>query len=369
VAGPLVEQPSDVPRGGPWPILVPRPSAPPTPSAAPPTFSVVIAAYQAEGSVAAAVESALQQTLAPLEVVVCDDGSTDATPAVLSGFGDAIRVVRRPNGGESAAKNTAVAAARGQFVVVLDADDVFHRRRLEALAWLAQQRPDLDVLTTDAVLEADGVPVRRAYTRSWPFPTEDQRAAILDRNFVFGLCAVRRERWLEAGGFDEDLRLTADWEFWQRLVLGGSGVGLVAEPLARYRLTAGTLSSSRSRLVQARLDVLARAAARPDLSPDERRVLDHARRRERRELRRRLATEGLERGGWHARKRAAAVLLAPDETARARLGALVAVLSPAGARRRRLRRYGDTIEVGAGVRVARPRPGAPGNAAPGAGSS
>jgi glycosyltransferase involved in cell wall biosynthesis len=168
----------------------------------PPTFSVVIAAYQAASTVADAVRSALDQTYAPLEVIVCDDGSTDGAAQVLEGFGRSIRVVRRANGGESAAKNTAVVAARGDYVVVLDADDVFHPRRLEALAWLAGERPDLDVLTTDAVLEADGVPMRRAYGPSWAFPAQDQRSAILDRNFVFGLCAVRRERWLAAGGFD-----------------------------------------------------------------------------------------------------------------------------------------------------------------------
>jgi hypothetical protein len=355
LADPVADEPSPVPTGGPWPVVVPRPAGVLDRPAAPATFSVVIAAYQAVGTVADAVRSALAQTLPAIEVVVCDDGSTDGTAEVLESFGAAIRMVRRPNGGESAAKNTAVAAASGDYVVVLDADDLFHPRRLEALAWLAGERPDLDVLTTDAVLEADGVPVRRAYTAGWPFPAEDQRAAILDRNFVFGLCAVRRERWLAAGGFDEQLRLTADWEFWQRLVLGGSGVGLVAEPLARYRLTAGTLSADRVQLVRARLEVLARAAARSDLTPHERAVLSRARRRQRGELRLRLADAALTSGGWRARARAAAVVAAPGVTVRTRLGALRAVLSPAAADRRRSERVAGTIEVGAGVRVATPR--------------
>lgn len=355
---PSDDEVSAVPESGPWPVVVPSPGSTPavtaSPSATPPTFSVVIAAYQAEDTVAEAVRSALRQTRPPLEVVVCDDGSTDGTPAVLESFGGAIRVVRRLNGGESAAKNSAVRAARGDYVVVLDADDVFHPRRLEALEWLARERPDLDILTTDAVLEADGVPMRRAYGDHWPFPSDDQRSAILDRNFVLGLCAVRRDRWLAAGGFDEGLALTADWEFWQRLVLGGSRVGLVAEPLARYRLTVGTLSSSRVRLVQARLDVLSRAAARGDLAPHEREVVAAAQRRERRHLLRRRAAESLAGGGRPARRDAAAVLLGRGEDTRVRLAALVAVLSPALARRVRVRRHGDTVEIGAGLRVARP---------------
>ncbi len=84
--------------------------------------------------------------------------------------------------------------------------------RLEALAELAVSRPDLDILTTDAVLEVDGTAVRRCYTDELPFEVDDQRTAILRRNFVLGLVAVRRERFLDAGGFDESLRYATDWD-------------------------------------------------------------------------------------------------------------------------------------------------------------
>jgi glycosyl transferase family 2 len=350
---PTDEVVAKVPPGGPWPFLAPPPGTNVRRSEEPPTFSVVIAAYQAEETVTEAIESALGQTHPPLEVVVCDDGSTDGTAEVLAGFGDAIRVVRRPNGGESAAKNTAVAAARGDYVVVLDAADVFHPRRLEALAWLAQERPDLDVLTTDAILEADGVPVRRAYHTEWPFQTEDQRAAILDGNFVLGMCAVPRERWLQAGGFDESMAVTADWEFWQRLVLSGSRIGLVDAPLARYRLAQGSLSSNPVRMTEARLRVLDRVAARMDLEPDERDIVARAQAREHRELRQRRLTHSLLAAGRDVRRHAVAVMMSRAEGPRTRLGALLAVVAPRLARRRRRQRLGDTVEIGAGIRVAR----------------
>jgi glycosyltransferase involved in cell wall biosynthesis len=343
-----------VPVGAPWPVLVPPPGAPVHAPTEPPSFSVVIAAYQAEATVAAAIESALDQTHPPLEVVVCDDGSTDGTAEVLAGFGERIRVVRRPNGGESAAKNSAVAAARGDYVVVLDADDVFHPRRLEALAWLVQQRPDLDVLTTDAVVEADGVPVRRAYHADWRFPVDEQRAAILDGNFVLGMCAVPRARWLEAGGFDESLAVTADWEFWQRLVLSGSQVGLVDVPLARYRLTQGTLSSDPTQMTEARLKVLDRAAARTDLDRHERDVVTRARGRERRELQwRRLERSLGGEGEQDVRSSAWAVLVGRAHRPRSRALALLALAAPGLARRRRRWRLGDTVEIGSDVRVPR----------------
>lgn len=336
-----------------WPVIVPPSSlrVPPDPE---PSFSIVIAAYQAESTISEAVTSALTQTHPALEVIVCDDGSTDGTASALDAFGAAITVIRQDNRGEGAAKNTAVQHARGDYVVVLDADDVFLPRRLEALAWLATRHPDLDILCTDAIVEADGEPVRRAYHPGWPFPRADQRAAILDRNFVLGMCAVRRARWAEVGGFDPGLKYAADWELWQRMILTGSRVGLVDEPLARYRLTRGTLSSNRVHLVRSRLEVLLRAGGLHSLTPSERQVLTLAVRRERHNLAFRMADDSLSRGGWQARRQSARILLGRGFGLRARLSASLAVLSPSLAARRRRRHADGTVEIGAGLRVRQP---------------
>ena len=311
----------------------------------------MVAAYQAERTLSAALDSALDQTHHAAEIVVCDDGSTDGTAALLTSYGDRVRVVRQANGGEAAAKNAAVAAATGDYVVVLDADDVFLPRRLEALSWLATRRADLDVLTTDAVVEADGRAVRRAYHPGWVFPVEDQRSAILSRNFVLGLAAVRRDRWLEVGGFDEGLSRTTDWDFWLRLVLSGSQVGLVDEPLARYRLTTGTLSSDRVRLVEGRIEVLSRALDRTDLTTSERTVAADSLARQRRELDSRRADASLTSGGWSARVAHTRVLTARGVPVRRRLFAGLVMAAPAFAARRRRRRSDGTTEIGAGVRV------------------
>ena len=335
-----------------WSVVVPASSPPSTPGS-PPTFSVVTAAYQAEATIAEAVNSALTQTYPALEIIVCDDGSTDGTAGVLEGYGEAITVLHQDNGGEASAKNLAVRHAHGDYVVVLDADDVFLPRRLEALAWLAVHHPDLDILVTDAIVEVNGTPIRRAYHPGWTFPSSDQRVAILDRNFVLGMCAVRRDRWETLGGFDPQLAYAADWEFWLRLILSGSRVGLVREPLARYRLTPGSLSSNRVHLVRARLEVLSRASRRGDLTPCERWVVTRAIAREGRDLTRRVATGSLARGGWESRRNFAKILLGPGFKIRERLGALIAVTSPALAARRRRSRVDSTVEIGAGLRVRR----------------
>ena len=83
-----------------WPLLAPEPAPGVAPLPTAPSLSVVVAAYQAEATLAAALDSVLAQTRPADEVVVCDDGSTDATPAVLAGYAGRVRAVRpcRRNG-------------------------------------------------------------------------------------------------------------------------------------------------------------------------------------------------------------------------------------------------------------------------------
>lgn len=222
------------------------------------SFSVVVAAWQSAGTVGAAVASALAQTEPALEVIVCDDGSTDDVAGALAGFGDAVRLLRIDHGGESAAKNAAVAAASGEFVVILDADDLWDSRRLARLGDLAQQRPDLDLLTTDAWFMMGGQRGGLFYGNGRSFPILDQSVEILRRNFLFAHVAVRRSVWLQHGGFAVDVTHAADWEFWIRLMLEGHLAGCVDEPLADYVIHDASLSADRSMSLNARVQVLDR---------------------------------------------------------------------------------------------------------------
>ena len=194
-------------------------------SPARPSFSIAIAAYQAAATIAEAVESALAQTLPPVDVVVCDDGSTDDLAAALGPLRERIVLLRQENRGEAAAKNAAARATTGAFVAFLDADDFYYPRRLEALAELASARPELDVLTTNADLEIDGVVTGRYYPDVAEFPVQDQALAIIrSDSAIFGAAAVRRSTFEGAGGLNESLRSGDDWELWIRLALGGSPV-------------------------------------------------------------------------------------------------------------------------------------------------
>ncbi|MDX6415206.1 MAG: hypothetical protein QOH23_2616 [Gaiellaceae bacterium] len=313
-----------------------------------PTFSIVIAAYQVADVIADALRSALAQTHPAHEVIVCDDGSTDGLDEALASFGDSITLIRRSvNGGEAAAKNQAMRAATAEFVVILDADDVFMPDRLEALAQLAAARPDLDILTTDAYLELEGTRIRRCYEDDWPFETDDQRRGILERNFIFGLAAVRRQRLLDVGGFDESIRWTTDWDCWIRLILQGSRAGAVAEPLALYRVRADSLSAARRDHVGGRLQTLRKAASTDGLSVLERRTVNATIAEQERELALLEARSALLTGDSHARRRLLALARGKGIPAKTRAKAAVAALVP-GLAARALRNRDEGSWTGAG---------------------
>jgi glycosyltransferase involved in cell wall biosynthesis len=316
---------------------------------------VLIAAYQAAAFIAEAVTSALDQDPPPIEVIVGDDGSTDDLAGALAPFGAAVRVVRIEHGGEGAAKNAAAGAATGDWLAFLDADDVFLPGRLAAIAALAGTDPGLDAITTDANLVFDGEVIGRCYTPGHPFVATDQRRAILDRNFVLGLAAVRRKRFEAIGGFDPSVTATADWDLWLRLIMSGSRIGFVPEPLAEYRLHEASMSADRAAMSQGRLQTLARAAALPGLADDEQEVIRGARRREVAVLAREQARAALLEGPTAAaRSHAWRVAVGPGQGPGARMRALAVVVAPGLLGRRVRSRAAATFTTVGDRRLARP---------------
>lgn len=318
-----------------------------------PTFSVIVAAYQVASVISEALDSIRCQTLQPLEVIVCDDGSTDDLETALIPYRDEIVLLRKENGGEASAKNAAARAAKGDFVAILDADDVYRPEYLSAVSELVRLRPDLDILTTNGVLVANGVPARHVYHRHWQFELSNQRRAILERNFVFGVAAVRRSVLLEHGGFDEAILWTTDWDCWLRLILAGSAAGCVDEELAEYRLRETSLTARRRELLLGKIATLEKARGNASLRTEERSVLETSISAYRRELEFQDLTVALAAGDGDARRRASALLVAPGFDRRRRVELAGMTLAPRLAGRL-LRRRATAAWVGAGgIRVGR----------------
>jgi hypothetical protein len=308
------------------------PPAPPglVPGSAP-SFSVVVAAYQAAGTIAEAVESALSQSVPPIELFVIDDGSSDSLEQVLDPYRGRITYVRQQHRGPSAARNVGAKRATGDFIAVLDADDVYEPGRLQALGVLAAARPDLDILMTDAYFEVGGIVTGR-FSEQTPFATSDQSIAILERCFI-AEPAVRRRALLAAGGYDETLRIAEDWDLWIRMLHAGSVAGMVDEPLLRYRIGGASLTSNRAASLRSRVHVL-ELASQLDLSPAQRSQLERSRRIC--ECRARLAEaeDALRSGGDRARLRSLTVALTREMSMASRAWGLVAAVAPRVAARR-----------------------------------
>src|SRR3954454_11720136 len=132
-----------------------------------PRISVVMPAYQAERTVGAAVSSVLSQTYGDLELVVVDDGSTDATGANAEAH-PGVRVVRQENAGVAEARNRGIAEARGELVTFCDADDILLPRHVEAL--LAVQERSGGIATSNCYWLFDGGihPSKRRYKGGFP---------------------------------------------------------------------------------------------------------------------------------------------------------------------------------------------------------
>ena len=308
---------------GGWKFNAPAAVGPVTPKPRP-SFSVVVPAFQAGDFIGDALRSVLSQTEMPREVIVVDDGSTDDTVAVVRAFGDVVRLIQVQHGGPSAARNAGIHAATGDLVAFLDADDTYETRFLEALGALATARPDLDVLTVDARLVVDGAS-RGTFMQANRFPTEDQRAAVLERCFVTMMTAVRRRRLLEVGGFDSRVTHGEDWSLWIDLVLGGSRVGLVDAPLAHYRAHSQQLTARRGSSLRGRHDVLAALAGDPRLTAEE----DRAVRVHLSRLDVRAATaEAVEARGWQSRKLWLHVARLDAAPRRTRLAAMARAVVP-----------------------------------------
>jgi glycosyltransferase involved in cell wall biosynthesis len=219
--------------------------------------SVVIPSYNYARYVAQAVDSALAQTYTDREIIVVDDGSTDNTRAVLELYGDGIRHLAQTNQGLSAARNAGIRAARGQYIALLDSDDVWHPRKLEVQMAYLCEHPEVGLLATEMFTDQ---------RQTWPdidvsamLPVTYALDEVVGRGHFSPSSAVIRKSCLETVGlFDPALRAVEDRDMWIRLASRCTLVKLPL-PLLWYRLHPQSLSSKAAFMEEYELRVLRKA--------------------------------------------------------------------------------------------------------------
>lgn len=236
-----------------------------------PRVSVIIPTYNRAALVQEAVASVLAQTYRDFELLVVDDGSTDGTLAALAPWDGEVRVLSRPSrGGVSAARNTGIAGARGEWLAFLDADDLWLPEKLARQMAFMEAKPRLLLSQTEEIWVRRGVKVNPPRTHAKAGGDIFLRS--LERCLVSPSAALLHRRLLDDHGvFDEELPAAEDYDLWLRLSWRYE-VGLLPEPLIIKRGGHADQLSRQWGLDRWRIRALQKILAEPDLPEPHRRA-------------------------------------------------------------------------------------------------
>ena len=243
-----------------------------------PRVSIVIPAWRAAAYIGAAIESALRQSFTDYEILVVNDGSPDTAELerVLEPYRQRITYILRENGGPAAARNTAIRAARGHLIGLLDADDLWEPEFLAVQVAVLDRDPDADAVYADARIVGESSEAGRTFMSRWPSRGAVTLERVIRHECSVVACAtlVRREAVLRAGMFDESLRGTEDMDLWLRILRQGGKIVYQHRVLASYRRHRGSLSADPAASSRGFLDVLDKFRQLPDLSAAERSLIE-----------------------------------------------------------------------------------------------
>jgi glycosyltransferase involved in cell wall biosynthesis len=200
--------------------------------------SVVIPVYNREGFIAEAIESALGQQDAEMEILVVDDGSTDGTISAASRYGSRIRLIRQENAGPPAARNRGIADAQGEFLTFLDSDDLWPSRRTRVLLDCLQAHPEAGA----AMGRMQYIPVDVSRSSGFAAACGEAEAIV---NYNLSASLFRASALRAVGLFDESMRYSDDWDWFVRAREKGVRIELAPEVTLINRRHGENLSNQR----------------------------------------------------------------------------------------------------------------------------
>ena len=222
-----------------------------------PAFSVIIPAFNSAATLARAIESVRAQSWPAHEIIVVDDGSTDATAEIARQFGEAVRLIQQPNSGVSVARNAGAAAATGNWLAFLDADDWYEPDRIRLHAeWIEADR-NLDCLTGDyeyrddtgsllgtsmAQHESGRMMLAKAggSERVVMESPAELSAFVADHFGDTHTLSVQRDRFIQLAGYPTGFKVCEDVHFLTRLIAQSRRVGVVCRSLGVYVIHGGS---------------------------------------------------------------------------------------------------------------------------------
>lgn len=201
-------------------------------------ISVVVASYNHAPYLRACIESVLEQTARPYEVIVVDDGSTDASREIIASFGGAVRAVYQRNQGTYAALNTGIGLAAGDWIAIQNSDDLWERGKLELQGKLAAAHPEVGLIHTGFVcIDEEGREFPKPATVTdyvGPPVAEMLPLMIHQMPIIISSAILPRTVWDAAGPFESRYRGAGDLDLCIR-ISETHPFGYVADPLVQLR--------------------------------------------------------------------------------------------------------------------------------------
>lgn len=222
-----------------------------------PAVTVIMPVHNGARFIARAIESIRQQTFSDWELIVIDDGSTDATPDILSSLHDPrIVVVRQQKSGVSVARNSGLQMASGRYVAWLDADDFYLPTALSNLSDYLEEHPEVDVVFSDGYFcdEDDRPLLRLSEHRPALYTGKILEPLVLTASVISGIiCTMTRRVVLDSWQirFDTGLAIGEDWDFWIE-VARHAEFGYVDQQTCAYRIhaTNSTRTSGQNKRIE-----------------------------------------------------------------------------------------------------------------------
>lgn len=218
------------------------------------TISVIIPAYNVAAYIGETLDSLLAQTYTDYEAVIVNDGSTDDTEQVIASYrellGDRLVYVKQSNGGLANARNAGLRVARGRYIALLDADDLWAPEFLAKMLTLLESDPTLDLVFPNAWFWGSPNFSGREFQAVFPASEPVTFERVLRREcYIFGLALFKRELLETVGYYDEELGASEDFDLWLRMLRHGCRFGFTREPLVKYRWRADSLSNNSDKLL------------------------------------------------------------------------------------------------------------------------
>ena len=183
-----------------------------------PLISIIITTYNRAHYIVKAIKSILSQNYQNIEIIIVDDGSTDGTKDFVQPYlnDKKIYYIYQKNQGVSVARNNGIKSSNGKYIAILDSDDFWYdKEKLQKQADFLEKNSDY-VLTGGGVVRINEKG-REIVRYLLPEKDEDIRRAILQNNcFAHSAVVFKKEFWQDAGGYDETLDFSEDWDLWMK---------------------------------------------------------------------------------------------------------------------------------------------------------